>query len=307
MRIAVCFLLLMPAVVGGKEPAVAAQPISAAAARRASVAYSDSFVVRSYRSDLPAAKLLPSCERLRTELQTIWLGKISAEAWRPRCEVVLHASRESYQQAVGRGAGQTSGSSMIRFERQQPSLRRIDLASNAQGSGSALAHELTHVIIADRFRGRQPPRWADEGIATLSDRAEKQALHERDLQHALSNGTSLPLTELLSLERCSTYEQFATFYGQSLSLVGFLVEQDSPERFIAFVDVAMSKGYDYALRRTYGIDSVAQLDRAWRERALKDANSPAIIQAVSLHQTGSPKETTAARAPQLFADEVGSE
>jgi hypothetical protein len=219
--------------------------------------------------------------------------------------VVVHASHARYQQAVGRGAAQTSGSSFIRFERNQAVVRRIDLAPAAEGRGSALAHELTHVIIADRFRGRQLPRWADEGIATLSDRAEKQALHERDLKHALSNGTSFPLAELLDLERCATYEQFATFYGQSLSLVGFLVERDSPERLMAFVETAMAQGYDHALRRTYGIDSVAQLDRAWRERALQEANSPAADQAVSWRSSGSRKETTAARTPQLLAPGLG--
>jgi hypothetical protein len=132
----------------------------------------------------------------------------------------------------------------------------------------ALAHELTHVVLADRFAGRQPPRWADEGIALLADSAEKQRLHERDCQCALRRGDAIPLVELLQLERCSSCAQVAAFYGQSRSLVAFLVRLGTPVQFVDFVERAMTQGHDSALRQTYGIESVAQLDRRWRESAL---------------------------------------
>ena len=52
---------------------------------------------------------------------------------------------------------------------------------------TALPHELTHLILADRFSPRQVPRWSDEGMAVLADPAEKQRLHLRDLRQALAD------------------------------------------------------------------------------------------------------------------------
>ncbi|MBW3601063.1 MAG: hypothetical protein KY475_27820, partial [Planctomycetes bacterium] len=237
------------------------------------VASSSNFIIRSHPGDPSASELLKTCQQLREQLQATWLGDVSPAPWRPRCEVVVHGSRASYQQAVGRGAGQSYGSSLIKFGSRQVVTRRIDLLPGAGGEVSALAHELTHVVLADHFRGRQPPRWVDEGVATLADASEKRRLHHRDCHYALHSGTAFPLNELFRLERCSSYDQAAAFYGQSLSLVGYLVEHGTPLRFLAFVDLAMERGYDHALREIYNIDGPTDLERRWREYAFAPGNS----------------------------------
>ena len=48
---------------------------------------------------------------------------------------------------------------------------------------------MTHVVLADLLNGRQPPRWADEGMAILADTRDKQLLHERDLTAAVAGRT----------------------------------------------------------------------------------------------------------------------
>jgi hypothetical protein len=131
-----------------------------------------------------------------------------------------------------------------------------------------LAHELAHVGLADRFGGRQPPRWVDEGVATLADNWEKRRLHLRDCQYALSAGTAFPLPTLLTLKTCASAEQAAAFYGQSMSLVHFLVEREAPERFLSMIELALEKGYDHALRETYGVADVSDLEQRWREFAM---------------------------------------
>ena len=72
---------------------------------------------------------------------------------------------------------------------------------------TALSHELTHVVLADRFAGRQPPRWFDEGIATLADSTEKRALHHRDCCAAVRSGTFLRLVDVFRFDGFSTTEQ----------------------------------------------------------------------------------------------------
>lgn len=226
----------------------------------------ENFRVYSFAGGPPAAEVANKSEHLRAELQRIWLGESTQSPWRPRCDVVLHASRASYQQAVGGGA-QTSGSSLIRYERGSMQVRRIDLLVDSRGGFTAMAHELTHVVLADRFEGRQPPRWVDEGIATMADSHAKRKLHHRDCQHALSNGKALRMIEILKLEEFTSADQVPPFYGQSLSLVNYFFQHSEPKDIVDFVETAMQHGYDHALRTHYDINGVTALEQKWRNFA----------------------------------------
>lgn len=225
------------------------------------------FVVCSYRGGPSPGTVAERCCSTRRQLHARWLSDRAIQPWKPRCRIVVHATRAGYLNAVGRGAAQTSGSSLIRFDGSRIVERRIDLLADGGGDLPALAHELTHVVLADRFGGRQPPHWADEGIALLSDSAEKQALHRRDCQLALHRETALRLAEIVRLERFTSGEEAAAFYGQSLSLVDFLVRQAGPARFLTFVETGMDNGYDRALRQYYDIDGLADLERQWQGAA----------------------------------------
>ncbi len=96
-------------------------------------------------------------------------GGGKAGVWEPKCYIVLHPTAESYLREVGEGQ-MTAGSSLIEFAGNRLVTRRVDLrADHPEGYLGALAHELTHVVIAERFIERQIPRWADEGMAVLAD------------------------------------------------------------------------------------------------------------------------------------------
>ena len=233
------------------------------------VAVTPSFAIRSYHGGPEAREIARQCHALREQLQIKWFGGVSQEAWSPRCHVILHHARASYVQAVGRGAGQTSGSSLIRFDKGRVAARRIDLLVGRRGGIPALPHELTHIVLAERLGGRLPPLWIDEGIAVLADSEEKQARHLRDCMDAIHRGEALPLAELMTRESFSSPDQMATFYGQSYSLVRFLACRDKPRHLLEFVALAATDGYDQALREIYAIDGVAQLRQLW----LRDAQS----------------------------------
>jgi hypothetical protein len=145
--------------------------------------------------------------------------------------------------------------------------RRVDLVGGpVQYVSAALPHELTHVVLRDRFPTNPIPHWADEGAATLADTSDKQERHRKDLQKALADGTTLSAASLLTSDEYPRADRWGTFYGESVSLTKFLVDRDSPARFVSFVEVAASKGYDTALRETYGIKNVAELDHEWRRQ-----------------------------------------
>jgi hypothetical protein len=234
---------------------------------------STSFTVQSYRGGPPAEEFAQRCQSLREHVQKTWLGESSGEPWEPCCEVVLHATRNGYIQAIGRGGIRSYGSSLIRDDGKKVTKRRIDLLANQHGQFTALTHELTHVVLADRFVSDDPPLWADEGIATLADSATKRSMHQNDCTAALRSGNAFRIIDLLQMDRFKSPHQVPAFYGQSLVLVQFLVEWDEPSKFIPFLELAKKQGYDKALREVYDIDGVVHLETLWRDFAVSGARA----------------------------------
>lgn len=225
-------------------------------------ATSANFEVYGASATQDARQVALLCERWRAKLQTYWLQKPNA-AWTPRCEIVVHATKANYLAAVGRGGEATRGASWIEFKNNQVSRRRIDLLGVNDLGLTALAHEMTHVIFADLFQGRQPPRWADEGAAMLADSYDKQQLHQRDLERAIAGQIEFRIGELFALEQYPLAHRVPGFYGQSVSLAAFLARRDDPAKFVKFVERVLDHGHDRALREVYGIEGAATLEREW--------------------------------------------
>jgi hypothetical protein len=168
--------------------------------------------------------------------------------------------------AVGRGSERTVGSSLNRVEKDRVVSRRIDLlGGQTDFLTAALPHELTHVILRERFMKTKLPRWADEGIAILADTEAKQGRHFKDLQDAIAGRTTFSVAALVAMDGYPRSDRFGAFYGQSASLTEFLVSRKTPATFIQFIERADSDGYDKALEQYYGISGLADLDRQWRQ------------------------------------------
>ena len=204
-----------------------------------------------------------ACEAMRGQLVKQWLGAGECN-WSPKCDIVLHPTDAAYLREVGNGGRETLASSLVDRKRGQIVGRRIDIrATRPQWQSKALGHELTHVILADRFAQHPVPRWVDEGAALLSDPSEKQTAHLADLRNAIVRRTEYRLTELVSLANYPSAERWGTFYGQSMSLVQFLVDQGGREQFLRFVEVALERGYEPGLQEVYNI-GIAELERRWK-------------------------------------------
>ncbi len=231
---------------------------------------SKNFVVDSFAGGPTPDRIAALCESLRVELGRAWCdGEL--KTWNPRCEIVVHATLAKYVQAVGQNGSQTLGSSLIQVNSGRTLSRRIDLLVDAAGDLSALPHELTHVVLSDRFEGRQPPHWFDEGAAMLADTLRKQSLHERDCRDALRSGSAMPLAELLNLEQFTSANQMPAFYGQSASLTRFLCQKDDITKVTRFACDATKVGYRQALLTHYKIESIEELERLWRHYVNNDA------------------------------------
>jgi hypothetical protein len=120
--------------------------------------------------------------------------------------------------------------------------------------------------LRDRFPAEALPHWADEGTAVLADTADKQYRHARDLQQALVGRATFDAAELLNAGDYPEAGRLGTFYGQSASLVNYLVQRKGHARFVEFLDHAANHGYDAALNEHYAIEGVSDLDRQWRSQ-----------------------------------------
>lgn len=220
----------------------------------------------TYATDASLAqRIAERCEIERGRLFKLWLGESHEGAWsKCRCVVVVHPTAPLYAAAVGRGGEQSTGCSTTRFNDGKIVYRRIDLrADRGDPLTAALPHELTHVVLADRFLDRPLPRWADEGMAILSDPPQKQSGHARDAQLAALSTRRFSAADLLGMVDYPTLDRQPTFYGQSASLVKFLVKRGGNTKFLDFVELSTAENPDQALQSIYHIQGAAELERLW--------------------------------------------
>jgi hydroxycarboxylate dehydrogenase B len=214
-------------------------------------------------------QLAAQCETMRACIIREWFNEDAATPWNPKCTLVLPRTLASYRAAVGRLAECTAAACTTKAEGEQIVVRRIDARTDRANWWENLPHELVHLAIQSKLPSESLPRWIDEGMATMADPRTKQALHLRDLQAALAAGRQFRLVDLLTLEDYPAADRLAVFYGQSLSLLNFLVDRAGRQKVVEFARLVARDGYDHALALTYDLANIAQLETAWNEYVRK--------------------------------------
>ena len=213
-----------------------------------------------------AAAIATRAEQVRTAIQSRLFGGGEARAWQPRCELHVHATAAAFTAAVGIPPVAARGATSLEFTGDRVSLRRIDLMGDgARPIPDALDHELVHVVLGDRFTELPPPRWADEGLAVQFDPPDIRRRHEADFRAALAQGQIWSVGDLFALELDpADLGRQRVFYGQSASLVGWLLARGDEAKLLAFVEDAAFDGPAVAVTKHYGFVSLEALERAWR-------------------------------------------
>jgi hypothetical protein len=253
----------------GEDPAPASQsPAASVTLCRHGlwfVADSENFQVCSLRSFAEAKAAAQYCEAQRSVLINKWNSASASRPWSPRCQVVLHNTLDGYVRAVGRGSENTLGSSLIWPGRGQITTRKIDVrAEGGYELASVLPHELSHLVLADRFGGRSAPLWFDEGVAILADPEPKQRLHQRDLVEGMKSGSVFPLVDFMMMKEYPSRERIAVFYGQCAAVAKLFLKLGAADQAIHFLEASEDGGAIVALRDVYGIKRPEVLDTMWR-------------------------------------------
>lgn len=216
-----------------------------------------------------ATVIAAAAQAARRDIATLLFGSAGLQPWAPACTIHVHPDRAAFARAVGAAPAVAGGATSIEFTGDAVSLRRIDVidvtGGGEQGVPAALAHEMVHVVLADRFTAGPPPRWADEGLATLFDEATKRQGHEADYRAAAVRGQAWSVADLMALDLDpADVARQRVFYGQSVALVRWLIARADGPTFLRFIDAAAVNGVNPALRAHYGFESVASLERAWQ-------------------------------------------
>jgi hypothetical protein len=129
-------------------------------------------------------------------------------------------------------------------------------------SFSTLRHELAHVVTA--IAGEGPfgalPAWLDEGTAVYAQ-GDPEGF-SGSVERAIQRGNVLSLRSITSYQ--GDPAKVDLFYGQSWSVVSYLVETYGEEKFAQlFAEIREGNTTDSALEAVYGFDQDG-LDNEWR-------------------------------------------
>ncbi len=240
----------------------------------AEVVETASFRVR-YTSDRELAEsLAKAAEAQRKIIFERWSGP-PASAWGPKCEIIIHPTAEAYAKATGRTAGST-GTATVQLTNGRATERKVHLrADDPAMAANALPRELTHVVLADLFPDKPPPKWAAEGMAILAGSPEESSRYLRTLPRCARDGDWFGLAQLMELKDFPA-EKITGFYCQSVSLTDHLIRAAGNERnFTIFLRDSQRYGTAQALKRQYGLDGPQALEAAWKRAALETARGQA--------------------------------
>ena len=124
---------------------------------------------------------------------------------------------------------------------------------------SSLPHEICHSVMRYRL-GLWLPRWADEGMAMLS---ERESMGARPNKFLLDQAGTEPICEFLVRTQYPLFFKNA-FYGQAYSLTQFLVEKKGKREFTKFLDDARMGDWAGSALTHYGYKDLYALEDDWK-------------------------------------------
>jgi hypothetical protein len=220
-----------------------------------------------------ATQAARTAEAARSTAFRKWFGN-DGGVWNPRCDLYLHANGQVYASSTGQSA-ECPGHSSVGQSGERIYSRKIDIHVDAANwMTGVLPHETTHVVIAGHFGPRPVPRWADEGMAVLSEPRELVQRHLRNLPQHRQDQQLFAFRELLTLDNYPSPRQVGAFYAQSVSLVDYLSRQPGgPQEFSNFLRDGLRDGYDASLKKHYGLNSLQELQGYWTRYAFPDSGA----------------------------------
>ncbi len=177
---------------------------------------------------------------------------------------VFYYESASDMQAAARAPGETPDRGVV-------TLGEVVFSDTALVSADSvpldvLRHELTHIVLRQAAKGALAdiPAWLDEGTAVYAQNSPLSGV-EQALDLAIERNEVFSVRSLTSSSLGGLGANVSLFYGQSWSLVSFLIDEFGPEKFAElFATLREGTTVDEALESVYGFDQDG-FENAWRE------------------------------------------
>lgn len=199
-------------------------------------------------------------EATRTAVARKWLGK--DVEWEQPAQIYVHPTADSYHRQSGMPVTAPGHSDYdVNSDASIIHYRRVFVrADHPHMLTAILPHEVTHIVLNGQFGRKLLPRWADEGMAVLSEPYSRIELHLNPLPETYRQGQAFTVQELMTGDEYpKDRAKMASFYGQSVCLVEYLCTLKGPQGFVAFMRDANREGEAAAIQRNYGF-TLAELE-----------------------------------------------
>lgn len=214
---------------------------------------SDNFVLSAPSKDLTLI-CLTQAEHYRKRIALEWLGyELPAGTSFADVQVTLAAEGEADSGRLW----------LANRETERPHMMWLT-GTEEEVLGSGMAHEMAHVVMAARFPEGMPV-WANEGIASSYDNAERVSIRRQIMQRIIESAGWPSIDEILEVQQISPSDQ--TAYTLASSLTEYLISVAGRETFISFIALAQESGWDAAIRETYRMEGRRELQVRWQQWA----------------------------------------
>jgi hypothetical protein len=252
---------------------------------------SEHFIIMAHDASVPSEDILYAAEKYYQRIASD-LGYPRTSnfwTWANRVKIFIYADKASYLKGSGQpewseGAADYTAKQIISY---QGSPHFIE---------SILPHEMAHLILRDfiKFADVEIPSWLDEGVAQWAEYTETRNELQNKAKELLDKNSFLSIQDIFKqhidyikpgsksihwrrvrdsrdkwgILILSPDVLLNTFYIQSGSLVGFLVETYGSLRFADFCrEIRDGRDIVEALLLVYtgSIHSIDELDDKWRE------------------------------------------
>ncbi|MCC7162023.1 MAG: hypothetical protein IT331_05995 [Anaerolineae bacterium] len=199
-------------------------------------------------------------------------------------EIFIYADKQEFFDALPAFSAEWTGGRMF----PEYGVIMINFApSQLEWGLRATSHELSHAILHAKIRGTigqlSIPHWLDEGLAVYNetdDHAPDEQFEEA-FQPAVRRNALIPLRSM-QLQFPNASEQAQLAYGQSYSVVKYMIQEHGKDKFAKLLNVyERGAAPDDALLEVYGMNQ-DQLENAWRrnvgapERRVANSELPTV-------------------------------
>ncbi len=195
-------------------------------------------------------------------LETLGYRRFNFWTWDNRCKIFLYFSQEQYYNDTGQPIW-SAGVVKVKERKISTHIHGEDFLD------SVLPHEMGHLIFRE-FIGPQKdlPLWLDEGVACQQEKKYK-AERLQIAKSLVKSNLYIPLDKLTRMNDPESIVLPSIFYSEATSIVDFLIKKFGKNKFLEFSrKLRDQKNWKKSLFEVYKIDSLLQLNQAWRQYLL---------------------------------------